>query len=806
MDASHERKLNLEILLVSLAVILLEINYTRVFSFKLYYYFTYLILGIAMLGLGAGGVLVTVSERLRGARPERLIPLLCMLGAVSAPLGYLVVAGVQINTNALDDGIFEIAKLVLVAFAVFVPFLMVGIVVSTIFGARPGEINRLYFADLLGAGIGCALSVPLLMLVTPPGCVVLAGGLMAVAGLRLAAAEWRRALPALGGLAVILLLLAGFSTLLPDPIPDESKTMSPQRRHLGRVVHSEWSPVFRVDLLDPSDPAGAATAERLYLIHDGMLGASMLHFDGDWSKLEHFDRDTRSSAFSVTRENPDVLIIGAAGGHEILASLHFGAASVLGVELNPITHSLLTGRFAEFSGSLVDDERVELVNFEGRTFLEGDARSYDLIWLVAPDSYAAMNAASSGAFVLSESYLYTSEMIGLALDHLAPGGVLCVQFGEIHFAGKPNRTARFLTTARDALAARGVQDFRRHVLLSTVPEFFTMATILIRNEPFSESDAARFVAHEGALDGAVVWHAAGLPVGVDPEHPVRRVIDLDDEGLRDFLERHPYRLDAVRDDAPFFWHFARFRDAFSDEWGGNKIIWNPEDSSGERVLVILLGLAAVFALVFLLLPLFAVRKTWSEVPFKRSTGLYFAALGLGFMFFEVCLIQQMTLLLGYPTYSLTVTLFSLLVFTGLGSLLSERHRLRRNPTLGLLLASIFALMVWYRFGQGFVVDAFIGAPLAVRIPIAVISIAPLGLCLGALMPIGLATVAALSPHTRQYVAWAWAVNGFFSVISSILATMLSMTFGFQTVLSIGAGVYAIGILALMRVPEASRGT
>ncbi len=801
MDASSERKLNLEILLVSLAVILLEINYTRVFSFKLYYYFTYLILGIAMLGLGAGGVMVTLSDRLREARPERLIALLCMLGAISAPLGYLVVAGVQINTTALDDGLFEIAKLALVVFAVFVPFLMVGIIVSTIFGARPGEINRLYFADLLGAGIGCALSVPLLMLVTPPGCVMLAGGLLALAGLRLAAAEWRRALPVLGGLTAALLLLAVFSGILPDPIPDENKTMSPQRSDMGRVVHSQWSPVFRVDVLDPSEPDADAPPARLFLVHDGMLGSSVLHFDGDWSKLAHFDRDTRSSAFSLTRENPSVLIIGAAGGHEILASLHFGASSVRGVELNPITYSLLSGRLAEFSGNLVDDERVDLVNFEGRTFLEGDDHTYDLIWLVAPDSYAAMNAASSGAFVLSESYLYTSEMIQLAMDHLAPGGILSVQFGEIHFAGKPNRTARFLATARDALAARGVADFRRHILLSTVPEFFTMATVLIRNEPFSEAEAARFVAHEATLDRAVVWHAAGSPVDVDSANPVRRIIDLDDDALRDFLDQHAYLLDPVSDDAPFFWHFARFRDAFADEWGGDKFIWNPEDSTGERVLVILLGLAATFALVFLFLPLFAVRRTWSEVGWKRFTGVYFAALGLGFMFFEVSLIQQMTLLLGYPTYSLTVTLFSLLIFTGLGSLLSERRRMPRNRMLGSVLAAIFVLMIWYRFGQGAVVEAFIGAPLAVRIPVAVMSIAPLGLCLGTLMPIGLATVAVLSPHRRQYIAWGWAVNGFFSVISSILATMLSMTYGFQTVLLIGAGVYAVGILTLMRVPE-----
>src|SRR5213075_2597005 len=117
---------------------------------------------------------------------------------------------------------------------------------------------------------------------------------------------------------------------------------------------------------------------------------------------------------------------------------------ITAVELNPVTVSLLTTHFADYTGHLGDDPRVTLVNAEGRSLLMGDRERYDLIWFVAPDSYAAMNAATSGAFVLSESYLYTREMIVEALRHLTDDGLVVAQFGEINYAEKPNRTVRYL--------------------------------------------------------------------------------------------------------------------------------------------------------------------------------------------------------------------------------------------------------------------------------------------------------------------------------------------------------------------------
>ncbi len=140
----RDSRFRLEIFLVSLAAILLEISLTRIFSFKLYYYFTYLILGIALLGLGAGGVFVALSERLRRVAPNGLVARCCLLASLAVPASYAVVLRVQFNVEDLGAGPVEVAKLAAICLALSVPFLLVGVSLATIFGARPERIDRLY--------------------------------------------------------------------------------------------------------------------------------------------------------------------------------------------------------------------------------------------------------------------------------------------------------------------------------------------------------------------------------------------------------------------------------------------------------------------------------------------------------------------------------------------------------------------------------------------------------------------------------------------------------------------------------------
>ncbi len=584
-------------------------------------------------------------------------------------------------------------------------------------------------------------------------------------------------------------------SLLPDPVTDRIKALSPQQGGDGPTLFTRWSALFRVDVVE-----GMSPASFYQVIHDGIMGSIIVHAEDGPGSAAPIDGGIRAAALAPLPAGSRVLIIGAAGGHEIVTALRHDMAEVVAVELNPVTVSLLTDHFAEYSGRLGDDPRVRLVNAEGRAFIERQRERFDLVWFVAPDSYSALNAASSGAFVLSESYLYTVEMIEAAFERLAPGGLLCVQFGEVSFDAKPNRTVRYLATAREAMSRLGIDDFASHVLVGRAPGIFTTATVLLGREPFPAERVERFRAATEAIEGGRIVHPAGQG-SPDAAHPVQAVIGLGDQALARWLAGYPYEVGPVTDDAPFFWHFASFRDALLRPWGERQLIWDPEDATGERMLMALLGFAMLFAAVFLLLPLLALRETWSRIPWKANAAVYFAALGLGFMFFEVSLIQRLTLLLGYPTYSLTVTLFSLLVFSGIGSLLTSRLEAPRRPVLVALLVGLTLLAVLYELRLGPLVELLIGAPLWVRVACVVLSLAPLGLCLGAFMPIGLGTVSTLTPHDREYVAWAWAVNGFFSVMSSVLATMLSMSFGFSAVLALAVIVYAIGVLALIRIPD-----
>jgi MFS family permease len=177
---------------------------------------------------------------------------------------------------------------------------------------------------------------------------------------------------------------------------------------------------------------------------------------------------------------------------------------------------------------------------------------------------------------------------------------------------------------------------------------------------------------------------------------------------------------------------------------------------------------------------------------------------MGFMFLEIALIQKLTLFLGYPTYSLTVTLFALLLFTGLGSLASARWGARRDRSVIVLFVATAALSLAYQAGLGPLVTHLGGAPLGVRIVVAVVLLAPLGLCLGAFMPLGLLTVSRLSPHAPEFVAWGWAVNGFASVVSSILAVILSMVIGFNAVLTLAIAFYLLAALTLIALPDGPR--
>ncbi len=786
----------LTIFLVSLAGLLLEVGYTRIVSFKLWYYYTYLVIGLALLGIGSGSVFVAVYAPVRRWATDRIIAVAAIWGAVSIALGYLVVAVLHVDTIVIWDygtraSFTNLLRLGVICFAIFATFIAFGVIVAVLLGRAKDGVSRIYFADLVGAGLGCLLAIPLITRLGPPRVVMLAAVVFAVVGLL--SCRPKTMLFGLAGITTVVLLITVISaSALPDIRTEDTKL------HTPKSLYSAWGPVFRVDVVQ----LGSDTSNYL-LVHDGTFGSGIRRFNGDPKSIAgYYAKDPRSIPFAVLgNPPPHELIIGSAGGNEILASLAYHAPDIEAVELNPVTVSLLKNHFADYTGHLTERPDVHLHQGDGRSYLARHKTKYNLVWYVAPDSYAATNAASSGAFVLSESYLYTRQMIETTLKHLTNDGIMVVQFGELNFQKSPNRTSRYIVTARKALQELGVKDPNNHLLVAAqLSQAGDLSTIVVKRTPFTPAEADRFINQIHHLPDQHPYAAPGHDFGTSV---VSRLASGSNADVSTIVKHSPKDISAVTDDAPYFWHFSRFGDVIRNITHPLKTN-DPEDAIGERVLLLLLGIAIVYAGLFLLAPFFAVRKKWRALPAKGASAVYFSALGLGFMFFEITMIQRLVQFLGYPTYSLTVTLATLLVSTGIGALLSKRLAGRARTLMPILLAVLAALTLFYEFALPSILDgALLSTGLAVRVGFVVVVLAPLGVCLGMFMPIGLDRVGSLTEHREEYVAWAWAVNGFFAVIGSVLTTILSMAFGFRAVQFAALAIYAIAVFAFTRLPTPS---
>ena len=792
----------LEIFAISAAALLLEIAYTRIISFKLYYYYTYLVIGLALLGLGSGAVIVAVSRRLDRVDTRTLLSRCSMGAAVGVVIGYIAVAVTPLDTIEMWTGgrgtqIVAMGQLLIISLGLYISFLPVGMCVSALFARRPKDINRLYFSDLAGAALACLVVVPLIATIGPVSIIALAGIMLLGLGLHLADISWRSNAGRIVGIGAAVVAI-GLAVVVVQPrlAPDIRTEQSKGVRRTSDMDSSEWSALFRVDAQE--------LPGLTVLYHDGTWGSAIWPWDGDPASLTRFDDDVRSVPFAALGTPPErMLIIGAAGGHEIEAAIHFGAQHIDAVELNPATADLLRGEYAAYTSNLTERPEVNYVVGDGRSFLAKSDTDYDLIWFVAPDSYAASNAASSGAFVLSESYLYTQEMIEESLGHLTTDGLVVMQFGEVDYENRPNRTARLAATAREAYESSGTGpvDERIAVLTTAEPPVFefpayNFSTTIMKAAPLTDAELDRIEEQIGVVPGGTVRYLPGRVA--EPGSAVDQVLTLTDEELDRYISDYPYDIRAISDNRPFFWHFTHFSDAIGalDE---SATVFDIEVGIGERVLVVLLGLSVVLAAVFLLLPFVLVRDTWKRLPHKANTAPIFAILGLAFIAFEITLIQRFSLVLGYPTYSLTVTLMAILLSTGVGSLVSGRwHGAPRRMLTGLAVA-IVGLGLFYSLVVPSLEDALLSWPLLLKCTVVALLCAPLGFCLGMFMPLSISLVARDEDHSREYVAWGWAINGFFSVIGSTLTTMVSMTYGFRAVMTVSVLLYLVVIALLARL-------
>jgi hypothetical protein len=780
--------------LVGFVGLTLEIAYTRVVSFKLFYYYTYFVIGLALLGFGVAASIVALSRRLRDRDVLDVVRVAAPLVSITGIAAFVGLSLVPTDVNqiwvgTLGRGAVELGVVVLLALLITLAFLGLGIIISLLIVRDAADVRSLYFWDLIGAALGCLLAVPLQATLGPPVMVI--GSLVLFAALApLIAIRRGEGVPLAFG-ACALAALVGIGAGFVDVRADATKTITPD----SDVVAGDWGAVFRVDV--------TPGIGHQILHHDGLWGSTIWEYDGTPRTTDRFLTDDRQFPWAVLGRAPErLLIIGAAGGNEIQAALTYGVGHVDAVELNPVTHRLLTDDFAEYSGNIANHPDVDYIQGDGRTFLARSDDEYDMVWFVAPDSYAASNSATSGAFVLSESYLYTEEMIEEAFDHLTDDGMMVAQFGDFDFETRPTRTARYLATARAALGER-LEPFGDHVVLtaeSSDLELTRISTIVLSPTAIDAAALSRLDEVIPSVAGARIVSAPGR----EPEPGLPgALIAADAAGAVQLVDDYAFDISAIDDDRPFFWHFTPYSDVITDFSRG---LEDSEVAIGERLILMLLVVSALVALALLAIPFLWSRSTATPVPGRWRLFAYFAALGFGFFVIEIAMIQRFALLLGYPTLSLSVSLFTLLLATALGARWSTWVQGDVGRRMLLVLAALWLVTLTYLAVSGPITDAVLAWSSPLRIALVFVLLFPVGVLLGMFLPTGIDLArelsAAAGADEGRIVAWCWAVNGFFSVIGSTSTTILSMTFGFDRTIIVGLVLYTVAAFAV-RVPVGS---
>ena len=211
--------------------------------------------------------------------------------------------------------------------------------------------------------------------------------------------------------------------------------------------------------------------------------------------------------------------------------------------------------------------------------------------------------------------------------------------------------------------------------------------------------------------------------------------------------------------------------------------------NGLSALLTLMGISAALVVLFVVGAARARGRTAARAAGSRWLA-YFGALGAGFMLIEVAVLQRFVLLLGHPVYSLTVTLFSLLLGTGSappGAAGSTTESLRRDgrPSRSLLIAALGVAGDRRRDAAHHLGDSVLADRCGCGIAVAML--VPIGVAAG--HPDADRASAAAARARPQMVTWAWGMNGALSVLGATLAIFIAMNWGFQVTLLAASATY-----------------
>lgn len=752
----------LSVFLITLSGLVLEVGLTRIYSASIWYHFAFVAISVALLGWGLGGFTVHLLKQ-KMELTMNTAALVTALYAITIPLCLWLLVQYP----------FEMSRLSLYFLAPLLPFFLAGMALSIVFDLHRAVAGSLYFADLLGAAIGAVLVTLLLHLLGGEAALLTGAIAPAIAAVlfatgqqdqgeqsksqSLAAAanhgrDARATIRVVAIAAVLLTVGSAFAAIKFGVLrvtPGTTKAMRNQMDAApgSHAVQTGWNAYSRIDAVEGIDRNELA---RLFIDSDAWTG--IREWDGRIESAKDLKDSYRALPFRLV-PNARTMIIGPGGGPDVVAALASGSPKVTAVEMNPLMLKFVR-YYGPRAANLYDRPDVETILSEGRNFISRTDQKFDVILLGFVDSWASV---ASGGLSLSENYLYTVEAFRAYYDHLTDNGVLVILRWD-------SDIPRVVSNSVANLGAEGAR--QRIVTLlekNTKPGQPAQMLFMLRKRPFTTAETAE-IKEKWNLAEPVI-----MPGGPNP--PLIGEVLAGRKTLAQYEAESPRFVGAVWDDSPFYFAIDR--------------PYRMPGTIARNLLVWLLGPSIVLLLLFAIFG----RPRQGDVSAYTGSLVYFAALGFGFIAVELALLQNLTLLVGHPIYTLSVLLFTLLAMGGIGSSLSWRVPMWLACVIVAAIGAIEALALPR------LVPMLLWLPLWGRIAVAIVLIAPLGLAMGMPFPRGLKETGTKSLPAPPFY---WGLNGIMSVIGSITTVFVALMAGFQAAMLMGSACYILAALASRR--------
>ena len=803
MSTHPMRRMSLwPLFLVSGAAVAFEIALTRYFAVAKWSEYGYWVISIVMVGFALSGVTVALVRDWAGRHGHTLLAWLPALLVLTAGAGFWATAANPFNPLQLQNPVTFAPQLWNIAlyYAVLLPFFfLTGFYISLVFVLNEDRVSLVYGYDLTGAGAGAAAVLGLMALLHPFQLVPVL--LVALALAAVAGGRWK---PALATLAALGVAEAGLQWDNRAEFNDFKAIYAPLHVPGARQLAEIRSPrglytllddfTERVDI-DISNNAGLlgvpGPPASYGLYRDGARIAALPN--GPLEAL--YAPATLDALPYVLRTKARVLLAGASGGFRIRQALQLGAVHVDALEPDPVLRDAALHGLGG-SPAIPPDPRV---NIRGDSPLAATRSpgTYDLIDISA--DFLDAGEANATAF--------SAEALTADLRALAPGGLVSI---PVSIRELPVYAVRVLATVREALLRAGHPDPARHVL---VYRSAWNLRVLVGNETWTPERiaAARKFCDERSFDvsyypgidveaaraglyndlpavsfesGEVTSGAGSSDAVADEAGPVLRGEASESQAA--------FNLQPITLDRPSFYAILKLSQVPNIL---KRIEILPQAEVGQLVNLAVLGQAIVLALLVLAVPLLAPRVAGraGTRPAILRPVIYFATLGLGFLFIEITLIEKASLYLNDRTSAFALVLTGMLIFSGFGSLLADRAGRYGIVWVG------GAIVLWCAAAL-FLLEplllATIGLPWAARAAILLAVTAPVSVALGMPFPMGLARAGQAG---GGFLPWAWGLNGAFSVVATPLANLVAVQSGFDRVLLVAVMLYAITILAFPSV-------